>query len=50
MMEEMMKANQGKMNANLKEMREEIISGQVEIRSMLKAWVANMRDDRKETM
>jgi hypothetical protein len=43
MMEEMM-------NANLKEMSEEIKSGQVEIRSIVNACIANMRDDRKETM
>jgi hypothetical protein len=42
--------NQAKMNANLKEMREEIKSGQPEMRSRLNAWVANMRNDQKEMM
>jgi hypothetical protein len=50
MMEEMMNANQDKTKANLKEMREEIKSGQVEIRSTVNAWIADMKKDRKETM
>jgi hypothetical protein len=50
MMEEIMKANQAKTNANLKEMREEIKSGQAEIRSIVNAGIANMREDRRETM
>jgi hypothetical protein len=43
MMEEMM-------NVNLKEMREEIKSGQVEMRSIVNAWIADMKDDQRETM
>jgi hypothetical protein len=43
MMEEMMNANQVKTNANLKAMRDEIKSGKAEIRSMVNAWVTNMR-------
>jgi hypothetical protein len=45
------------MDANLKEMREEIKSGQAEMISTVNAfqettdvWIANMRDDRKERM
>jgi hypothetical protein len=38
------------MNVNLKEMREEIKTGQAEMRSIVNAWIANMRDDQKETM
>jgi hypothetical protein len=43
MMEEMM-------NLNLKEMRDEIKSGEAGMRSMVNAWIANLREDRKETM
>jgi hypothetical protein len=50
MMEEMMNANQAKMNENLKEMREETKSGQVEMKSILNAWTADMKKDRKDTM
>jgi DNA anti-recombination protein RmuC len=50
MMEEMMNANQAKMNTYLKEMREEIKSGQAEMRSIVNAWMANMRDDGRETV
>jgi hypothetical protein len=52
-----MKANQAKAEANrkpmdvkLKEMSEEIKSGQAEVGSTVNAWTANMRNDRKETM
>jgi hypothetical protein len=34
---------------NLKEMREEIKSGQAKMRSILNAWTADMKKDRKET-
>jgi hypothetical protein len=50
MMEEMINANQAKANANLKEMREEIKSGQVEMRSIVNTWIVDMKKDRKETM
>jgi NurA-like 5'-3' nuclease len=50
MMEEMMNVNQAKTNAYLKEMKEEIKFGQVEIRSIIIAWIADMKKDRKETM
>jgi hypothetical protein len=44
MMEEMM-------NANLKEMRGEIKSGQAEMRCIVNAWIADMKKKgRKETM
>jgi hypothetical protein len=42
-----MVANQEKMNASL---GEEIQSGQAEIRSLVNAWIADMWDDRKETV
>jgi flagellar basal body-associated protein FliL len=42
MMEEMM-------NIKLKEMREEIKTGQEEIRSIVNAWIADMQIDRLET-
>jgi hypothetical protein len=38
------------MNVMLMEMREEIKSGQAEMRSMVNAWIADMKKDRKETM
>jgi hypothetical protein len=44
MMEEMMNANHAKTNANLKEMRDEMKSGQAEIRSTVNAWITDMRD------
>jgi hypothetical protein len=37
-------------NAKLKEMGEEIKSGQAEMRSIVNAWIADMMKDRKETM
>jgi hypothetical protein len=43
----MMNANQAKTNVNLKEMRNEIKSGQAEIRSIVNAWIADMKKDRK---
>jgi hypothetical protein len=49
-MEEMMNANQAKTEANLKEMRENIKSGQAEVRSIVNAWMANLKDDRKKEM
>jgi hypothetical protein len=42
-----MDANQERMNANL---REEIQSGQVEMRSIVNACIADMKDDRRETV
>jgi hypothetical protein len=50
MMEEMINANQAKMNTNLKEMREEIKSGQANMRSIVNAWIANIKKDKKDTM
>jgi hypothetical protein len=38
------------MDVNLKEMREEIQSGQAEMRFIINAWIADMKKDRKETM
>jgi hypothetical protein len=49
-MEEVMNANQAKMDANLKEMRGEVKSGQAEMRSIVNAWISNMGDDQKETV
>jgi hypothetical protein len=46
----MMNANQAKTIANLKEMREEIKSGQTEMRSLVNAWRANMRDYRRDNV
>jgi hypothetical protein len=42
-----MVANQERMNASL---REEIKSGQAEMRSIVIAWIANMKDDQKQIM
>jgi hypothetical protein len=42
--------NQAKTDVKLKEMSEEIKSGEAEIRSIVNAWIANMRVDRKETV
>jgi hypothetical protein len=39
--------NQERTNASL---REEIHSGPAEMRSMVNAWIADMKDDRRETM
>jgi hypothetical protein len=50
MMEEMMNANQAKTNADLKDMREEIKSGKAEMGSVVNAWIADMKKDRRETM
>jgi hypothetical protein len=50
MMKEMMNDNQAKTSANIKEMREEIKFGQAEMQSIVNAWIANMRVDRKETV
>jgi hypothetical protein len=44
-MEEIMNANQAKMNTNLKQTREEIKSGQAEMRSIVNAWIADMKKD-----
>jgi hypothetical protein len=43
-------ANYAKTDVNLQEMREEITSGQAKMRSIVNAWKADMKDDRKETM
>jgi hypothetical protein len=43
-------ANQVKMDVNLNEIREEIKSGQREMKSIVNAWIADMKDGRKETM
>jgi hypothetical protein len=43
----MMNANQAKTNENLKEMREEIKSGQAKMRSIVNAWIADLKKDRK---
>jgi hypothetical protein len=50
MMEEMMKAIQAKKSEDLKEMREEIKSGQAGIRSIVNIWIADVKKDRKETL
>jgi hypothetical protein len=50
MKEGMINTNQAKTNANLKEMREEIKSGQAGIRSIVNAWIANTKKDQKEIM
>jgi hypothetical protein len=42
-----MVANQERMNASL---REEIKSGEAEMKSIVIAWIANMKDDRKQIM
>jgi hypothetical protein len=41
---------QAKADVNLKEMRKEIKSGQAGLRSMLNAWLTDIKNDRKETM
>jgi hypothetical protein len=38
------------MNVNLKEKREEIKSGQAEMRSIVNVWIVDMKDDRRETV
>jgi hypothetical protein len=43
-------ANQAKMDVNLNEIREEIKSGQAEMRSIVTAWMADTKNGRKETM
>jgi hypothetical protein len=40
---------QERMDVNLKEMREEIKSGQAEMRSTLDVWLMDLKDGRKET-
>jgi uncharacterized protein (DUF885 family) len=52
----MMNATQERMDANTKSMREDIKSGQAEMRSTIgaieekmDAWIANRKDDREET-
>jgi hypothetical protein len=50
MFEEMMNANKANSKENLKEMREDIKSGQEEMRSIYKAWITDMKKDLKETM
>jgi hypothetical protein len=49
-MKKMINANQAKTKANLKDMREEIKSGQAEMRFIVNVWIADMKKDRKETM
>jgi hypothetical protein len=49
MTEEMMNANQAKTDVNLKEIREEIQSGQAEMRSIVNVWMADMNKDGKKT-
>jgi hypothetical protein len=41
---------EAKTNVKLKQMREEIKCGQVEMRSVVNAWIVNMKKDRKETV
>jgi hypothetical protein len=43
-------ANQAMTDIKLKEMSENIKSGQAEMRSIANAWIAKMRDDQKEKM
>jgi hypothetical protein len=45
-----MNANQAKTNANLKEIREVVKSGQAELRSVVNAWIVDMKKDRERTM
>jgi hypothetical protein len=47
---ENIKTNQAKRDINLKEMRDELKSGQAEMRSTVNAWIAGMKDDRREIM
>jgi hypothetical protein len=49
-LEARIEANQAKTNTNLKEMREEIKCGQAKMRSILNAWIADMKKDRKEAV
>jgi hypothetical protein len=49
-LKEDIKTIQDKTDVNLKEMREEIKSGQAEMRCIINAWIADMKDDQKETM
>jgi hypothetical protein len=43
-------ANQAKKDVNINEIGEEIKSGQAEMKSIGNAWIADMKDGRKETM
>jgi hypothetical protein len=47
--EEMQAEISARLDTNLKEMREEIKSGQAEIRCTLDEWLMNLKDGRKET-
>jgi hypothetical protein len=49
-MQEDMKTNQAKTDINLKEMRKEIKSGQAEMRSIVNAWLSDLKINREETM
>jgi hypothetical protein len=49
-LEAQIEANQAKTDLKLEEMSEEIKSGQVEMRSIVNAWIADMEKDQKETM
>jgi hypothetical protein len=42
--------NQEKMDTNLKEMREEIKFGQAEMRSVIYAWLTDLKDGRKRRL
>jgi putative ubiquitin-RnfH superfamily antitoxin RatB of RatAB toxin-antitoxin module len=44
------KTNQAKTGVNLREMREEIKSSQAEMRSIINAWMADMKDDRRDNV
>jgi hypothetical protein len=41
-------ANQAKMNVNLNKIREEIKSGQTDTRSIVDAWITDMKNGRKQ--
>jgi hypothetical protein len=49
MLEARIETNRGKDREDLKEMREEIKSGQAEMRSTLDEWLMDLKDGRKET-
>jgi hypothetical protein len=49
-MQDDMKTNQAKTDINLKEMRKEIKSGQAEMRSIVNAWLRDLKINRNETM
>jgi hypothetical protein len=45
-----LEANQAKTDVNLKEIREESKFGQAEMRSIVNAWIADMRNDRRDSV